>query len=330
MPPDAVVETKPDAAAAAGTGAAPSTETSAQQTALPPSPLSTADAAKHEGAAPLPEAKPAEAAAEAKPESTPEAKADAKPDAKAEGDGKPGAESAEQKPPETKADAKPEGEAAKEPPKPEGEAKPEVKADTKEPAEAKPQEPPRYDALKVPEGTSLDAESVKAFDAILGKAEVATEDRHLAMSNMRQELTDFYVKDISRVVNEVRKNQVDVWNRLVEQRVNDLKSDQQLGGNRIETTLGNAKYALETLLPKVTEGSQIPFTKADAQELIGIMDAGGVSHHKLTIKLLNGLFELFAEPEPVPGTLPLGAINDRKEAGKRGWYNTVDGVKAAS
>jgi hypothetical protein len=148
------------------------------------------------------------------------------------------------------------------------------------------------------------------------------------MTALRQELANFHVEEMQRVANEVAKNQVDVWNRLIESRVSDLKKDPHLGGNRIATTLGNAKYALESLLPQASEGLPAPFTKAEASELISIMDAGGVSHHKLMIKALNSIYELLREPEPVPANVPLKTAV--REPGQRGWYNSVDGVKAAS
>jgi len=298
--------------------AAPAETKAADSAALPASPLATADSTKHEGAAPAAEVKPetkpnghdAAAAPEAKPavETKPEPKPETKPDSASET--KPDAtksatESGETKPP---AEAKVEA-------KPEGEAKPETKpADTKEAPEATPQAPPVYETLKLPDTVKLDKERVAKFDELIGKAELSTKADHAAMSAMRQELANLYVEEVNRIGQQVAKHQHDVWNRLVEQRVNELKSDPQLGGNRIETTLGNAKYALETM---------VGLSKDEATTLIAVMDAGGVSHHRLMIKALNGIYELLREPEPVPGTLPLHAQTS-KEPGQRGWYDSVN------
>ena len=267
-----------------------------------PSPLAAADAAKHEGAEktePKTETNVEAKAEEAKPETKPEIK-------------EPAAESSEKAPSEAKT---------------EPEAKPEVKVeepkpDTKEAQAEAPQAPPVYEALKLPETVKLDEQRVKKFDELLGKTEVTGKADHAAMTALRQELVNFHIEEVQRIANQVAQHQRDVWSRLTEQRVNELKADPQLGGNRIDTTLGNAKYALESMIPG--------FSKDEAKELIAVMDAGGVSHHRLMIKALNCIYELLREPEPVPGTLPLGATTSTKEPGNRGWYNTVEGVKAAS
>ncbi len=290
---------------------------------LPPSPLSGADAGKREHAAPAETAPAAEVKADAtKPAQniTPEAKApDAAPETKTP------AESGD-KPPETKPEAK-------EPPKPEktepekkpeaevketAEAKPETKPEPEAPKE--PQAPPTYDKLTIPEGVKLDDGRIAKFDEIVGKAELAAKaDPHAAIAALRQDAVNFHIEEINNVVKAVQKNQIDVWNKLVEGRVNDLKNDPDLGGNRIETSLGNAKYALESLIPG--------FTKDEAAELIGVMDKGGVSHHRLTIKMLNSLYNLLAEPEPVNNGQPLNQ-KQTKQAGERGWYQTVDAKTA--
>jgi hypothetical protein len=298
----------------------------ADSPALPASPLAAADSTKHEGAAPAVEVKPdpkanghdmsaataaapeAKLAVETKPETKPDSASETKPDAT-----KSATESGETRPPaEVKAETTPEGE-----------VKSETKlADTKEAPEATPQAPPVYEALKLPDTVKLDKERVAKFDELIGKAELSTKADHAAMSAMRQDLANLYVEEVNRIGQQVVKNQHDVWNRLVEQRVNELKSHPVLGGNRIETTLGNAKYALEGLLPELTKNSPAPFTKQDAADLIKIMDAGGVSHSLLMIKALNGMYEAYREPEPVPGTLPLHATTS-KEPGQRGWYDSV-------
>jgi hypothetical protein len=303
---------------------APKSEPTAEPTGLPASPLAVADSGKHEHAAP-PEAKP-EAKPEAAPESKPEAKApEPKPETKS------AAESGD-KPPETKPEAK-------EPPKPEtkepekkpedkaketAEAKPETKPETKEEPEAKPepQVAPTYDKLTIPDGVKLDDSRVAKFDEIVGKAELAAKtDPHAAIAALRQDAVNFHIEEIQRVAKAVADNQINVWNKLVEQRVNELKSDPELGGNRIETSLGNAKYALESLIPG--------FTKEEATELIGIMDKGGVSHHRLTIKMLNSIYNLLAEPDPVNNGQPLNQ-RQAKQAGERGWYDKVDAKQPAA
>ena len=310
------------------------TEPAVEPTGLPPSPLSGADSGKHEHAS-APNGKDApvaEVKADAKEPAkniteniTPEAKApEPKPEPKSP------AESGD-KPPETKPEAKeppkpeekaepekkPEGEKAKET----AEAKPETKEEPKPEAPKEPQAPPTYDKLTIPEGVKLDDARIAKFDELVGKAELSGKADHAAMASLRQDLVNLHLEEMNNVVKAVQKNQVDVWNKLVEGRVNELKKDPELGGNRIETSLGNAKYALESLIPG--------FSKEEAAELIGVMDKGGVSHHRLTIKMLNALYRVFAEPEPVNDGQPLNQ-QQSKEAGKRGWYDNVDAKAPAA
>jgi hypothetical protein len=303
------------------------TEPAVEPVGLPASPLAGADSGKHEFA-PQPEVK-AEVKAEPAPETKPESKPEPKAEAKAPEPEKSPAESAE-KPPETKPEAK-------EPPKPEEKAEPEKKpeAEVKEkvaakpetkPDETKPEAPkepevrPTYDKLTLPENVKLDDARVAKFDEIVGKAELAAKtDPHAALATFRQDAVNFHLDEIQRVAKAVSDNQINVWNKLVETRVNELKNDPELGGNRIDTSLGNAKYALESLIPG--------FTKDEATELIGIMDKGGVSHHRLTIKMLNAIYNLMAEPEPVNNGQPLNQ-QQTKQAGERGWYKTVDAKTA--
>ena len=44
------------------------------------------------------------------------------------------------------------------------------------------------------------------------------------------------------------------------------------------------------------------------------------------IKMLNGIYELLREPEAIAPAQPARGFNS-KEAGERGWYNNVDGIK---
>ena len=288
--------------------------TAAEVVAPSIAPLGGADAGKREGAEAKPDAKAnGHDTSAAAPDAAAKPDATAKPDSGGETAAKaPPADGGEAKPPEPKpAEPKP-AEA-----KPEGEAKPPEPADKKDAPAETPPAPPVYDALRLPENVKLDDTRVKKLDELIGKTETTTKAEHAAMTALRQELVNMHVEEVTRINQQASQHQRDVWNRLIEQRFNELKSDPQLGGNRIETTLGNAKYALESL---------VGLSKQEAGELIAIMDAGGVSHHRLTIKMLNGIYELLREPEAISPALP-GHPSKSNEPGQRGWYNTVDGIK---
>lgn len=178
---------------------------------------------------------------------------------------------------------------------------------------------PVYEAPKLPEGQKLDEKLLGAFDKKVGEFELAHKVDHAAMQAFRQEVINDYIAEVGRIGEQVSQHQRDVWNRLNETRINELKADPQLGGNRIETTLGNAKYALETF------GG---LTKPETQELLAIMDNGGVSNSRLMVKFLHNLYERFREPEPVTPNNP-AASKLMSEPGQRRWYDVVDVPQSA-
>jgi hypothetical protein len=243
--------------------------------------LAAADAAKREGAP----ATPSEAAKPTEPAPPPDAKA--KPET---GDGKT---------PEVK-------------PEP-GKAPDGTDTAPKE-ADAKPPPAPVYEAPKLPENVKLDDKLLGAFDKKVGEFELAHKVDHAAMQAFRQEVINDYISEVQRIGQEVAQYQITVWNRLKEQRIAELKADPELGGNRIETVLGNAKYVIEDF------GG---LTKAEQDQLFQVWDSGGVSEHRLTVKLLNNIFQRFSPPEPVIQNHP-AASNLMLEPGKRAWYDRVD------
>jgi hypothetical protein len=86
-------------------------------------------------------------------------------------------------------------------------------------------------------------------------------------------------------------------------------------GNRINTTLGNAKYVLE----------QFGGSKAEQDRLMASLDRSGISHNRDFVALLHRMFERYREPEPVSPNLPSVQTN---EPGQRNWYATLDVPKA--
>lgn len=260
----------------------------------PPSLLASADAGKRDGA-PKPSTS-AQSDAAAKPADTPPpADAKAKPET---GDGK-----APEAKPEPGKDAAKDG----------------ADAAAKDALAQQPPAPPVYEAPKLPEGQKLDEKLLSGFDKKWGDFEVANKIDHSQMQALRQEVINDYVAEVQRIGADVAKYQRDVWNRTIETRINELKADPELGGSRIETVLGNAKYVIEDF------GG---LSKAEQSELLAVWDNGGVSNHRLTVKLLNNIFERFQPPQPVQPNNP-AASKLMSQPGQRRWYDTVDGAKSA-
>lgn len=171
-------------------------------------------------AAPAADAKPDPAAA--KPGDTPAAPADAKP---GEADPKPA--EGEKKPDATK----PPGEkpAAEKP----GDAKP-VDAV----ADAPKAEPRTYEPFKLPDTVKLDDVRVKAFTTVLDDAALAPQDR-------AQKLVDLYVEEMGTFESSMRKRQQDEWKAFNTRQREEIRNDPDLGGARMDTALGKAKWVVE-------------------------------------------------------------------------------------
>jgi hypothetical protein len=146
--------------------------------------------------------------------------------------------------------------------------------------------------------------------------EIAGKTDHALMGATRQELVDYHIKEVQNVINAQQQLQRDVWNRYNEQQIAKMKADPELGGNRLETTLGEAKRAYETF------GG---LTKQQSDELLVALDNGGLSNNPLFIRFLRNLDVRFREPEPVSPNLPGAPPNAR---GQRNWYEKIDGQAA--
>jgi hypothetical protein len=295
-------------AAEAPAAAAPAAEAAP---ASPASPLATADSTKRDGApADTNSASPDAAKTPDKSgDAPPPGGTEAKPPADADGK-KPEAGADEGKKPDAAKpeDGKAEGtDAAADKPK-EGEVKE---------GEQPPPPKPTFEAYKLPENLKLDETRLAAFNDILGEAEISGKADHAVMQQIGQKLMDMYSAETQRIATEFQKYQVDVWNRHLESEVSKLKADAQLGGNRIDTSLGNAKYILE----------QFGGSKEEQTRFMEKLDRSGISSSIEFVALLNRMHERYREPQPVPPNLPTPKANGG-QPGQRNWYDKVDSGSA--
>ena len=136
-----------------------------------------------------------------------------------------------------KPDAKP-AEAAKPEDKPAEAPKPEEKA--AEPALA---EPIAYE-FKFPENidkAAIDKPVLEKYTSILNKARVPPE--------VAQEALDLHLEQVQSIGKRLADVQWDVFNRQQEAWQSDVKSDPELGGARMKTTIRNAARFVEGMLP---------------------------------------------------------------------------------
>lgn len=297
----AVTETAAPAADAAPAEApAPAAETAT------PAPAADAAAAKPaDTAAPAADAAPADGKAEAGTEAKPESKSstpsllelakgkDKAPDKK---DAEP---KTEEKPATTDVTKKAEGD-----------KKPDAEGDKKEaPAkEALADKPPAtYEAFKTPEGVTFDEKELKAFTDLIGPAQLKQE--------AAQGLVDLHLKDIQRVYEQVAQNQQDTWIKLNDGWKDETRKDEKLGGNRLETSLSNAKAVIEMFAR----------TPAEADLMLAHTSRNGMGNFLPFIGMLNNLGEILNvfEDGIVPSA-PTSPSNNRGP-GNRGWYDKSQG-----
>lgn len=272
-----------DSAAGASPGAPAAATPAPDQSAAPAAP---------EGAAP---AKPESATsllAEAKAKPPGEAEA-AKPEAKPEGD-KPADKPAPAEP--KKDDAPPVKDAVK----PEGEAAPVKEA----PAEKPPAQ--TYAAFKLPEGITLDADKTKSFTSILDNPEFKPQDR-------AQALIDMHLSEVTRIQKEAAENQQTVWKQFQQANVDEIRKDPEYGGNRIETSLGRAKWVIEQY------GGDAEQQKA----LLAELSYTGMGNSVRMTRLLNNVAELLSEGEVVPAA-PVAARTTQSRREK--FYPSMQGA----
>lgn len=177
--------------------------------------------------------------------------------------------------------------------------------------------PPRtYAEFKVPEGAQpLDRNTTREYTELFDSASRSGDHQAGA-----QVLLDRHFAEVRKVGENMLRYQREVWNRTIEQRINEVKADPELGGSRLQTTLGNAKYALE---------SHLGLSRAEVGELLAVMDNGGVSSHRLMLKGLNNLYKMLGPPQPVEANPPQ-ASKLMQQGGGRSWYNEVDAPKGGS
>jgi hypothetical protein len=152
--------------------------------------------------------------------------------------------------------------------------------------EAAPELPPiTYEAFKLPDGVKFDDAEVGKYTTILGKYQVPQE--------AAQQLMDLYVQEHQR---SQTLNQ-ETWNRTRENWINAFKSDDEIGGNRVNTTLGRCRAVIDRYA-----GVAGP---ERAQTLRDVFSATGAGDHPEVIRFINWIAGRTTEQaRVVPATVP--------------------------
>jgi hypothetical protein len=244
-----------------------------------------------------------------------------KPDAKAEGDNKDSPAPADAAKPE---DGK-KPEEGKEPKADDKKAdgdKDAAKTDPENkdaPADDQPPAPIKYDAFKVPDGIKLDDKEMEKFTEVAGKAQIP--------QDVAQNLIDLYVEERKQDAIRAQQHQQDVWKQLNNGWKDELRKHPELGGNRLETTLGRAKAVIEEYLG----GEKYGGSPELVQQLMGHVKANGMGNFMPFVRLLNTIGEQLNIFEDTPVSANPQPPRTPRGPGQRGWYdksNMGNGAKA--
>lgn len=166
---------------------------------------------------------------------------------------------------------------------------PEAPAEGDKPAvEAKPEVIPLpvYEALKLPEGVTFDAQRLGQLDAIVGQFELSSKADHAATQALRQQLTDLHLEETKRFA-EAQKHQ---WENLRDEWRGNFRKDKDLGGSREKTTLNRCYSLIE----------EYGGSRDQIAEIRSVLSLTGAGDHPAVIRLLANASKALTEAPPGP------------------------------
>ncbi len=158
--------------------------------------------------------------------------------------------------------------------------------------EAPKPEPITFEPFTAPEGLKLKDEAVKNFTEILGDANLSPQERG-------QKLVDMYAAEVKSVHDDYAQRQLDTWRQLNDSWKEELRSDPEIGGNRVNTTLSIAKAVIE----------EFGGSKEQQAQLLAHVDNNGMGNYAGFVRLLHNIGaamnvledKIIAAPSSSPG-----------------------------
>lgn len=118
------------------------------------------------------------------------------------------------------------------------------KVEAEKPVEEAPKPLPAFESFTLPEGTSADPESLKTFTEALGEFENTTGADHAHLQGLGQKIVEMGLAEVKRATEKLYEYQVSEWKKQSDKWIEDFEADPELGGNRRNTTLDDARYAI--------------------------------------------------------------------------------------
>lgn len=105
---------------------------------------------------------------------------------------------------------------------------------------------PTYEKFVFPEGMTFEEARLSEFTKQLGEFENTTKASHEEVQKLGQSLVDRHISEVTNALDRQRESYLQDWNKRKEGWVEQFKSDPELGGNRMETSLREAKEFIKT------------------------------------------------------------------------------------
>lgn len=161
-------------------------------------------------------------------------------------------------------------------------------------ASAEPAALPAYEAYKLPEGVTLDADELKAFNTVLGEFERDGKVDHAAAQAFGQKVVGFYVDQVNKAMTAHESAGNQAWTDMRDSWRQEFRKDKDLGGNREQTTLAGANAMIE----------RFGGSRAQQTELRRVLSVTGAGDNVHTIRLLANIAKVLGEGRPVPASTP--------------------------
>lgn len=172
--------------------------------------------------------------------------------------------------------------------KPDGDKKPDGDGgddDGKDAGEEKPGDTPEdFEDFDLPEGIQADDELLKQAKPLFKEL------------GLNQEQAQKLVSMYAGRVDEITKGQVESFNQLTQDWLNQAKSDKDFGGDKFDESIQDARAAIN---------------KFGTPELKQLMDETGVGNHPEVIRMMTKVGKLLREDNPGTGGHPTSQPEDR-------------------
>lgn len=176
----------------------------------------------------------------------------------------------------------------------------------KKDGEAQSDEPaplPTYETFVFPEGSTFDEAKLSDFTNQLGEFEHTTKASHEEVQKLGQALIDRHISGVEEAITRHTEALVNEWNERKKGWVEKFNSDPEIGGNRKETSLREAKEFIKTHGGK--QGDVDAFYKA-------LQDTGADSHPDVVRFILNVKnSSTFRTPQPLVAQKPVPEVKSK-------------------